>query len=133
MRVIKLIIIVLLIYAGIVAAFETMIGITQPQAGDVLVITTTDADGNAGDRVLVHLTSGGKIYVAANHWPRAWYENALATPEVEVTIEGQTLAYTAVPVSGAEHEQVDADNPLTAPFRFITGYPPRYFLRLDPR
>ena len=92
--------------------------------GEVLVIKTTDSGGNTGERVLAHLTSQGKIYVAANHWPRAWYTNALANPEVEVSIEGNAGAYTAVPVSGTEHDQVDADNPLPAVFRFITGYPP---------
>ena len=133
MKVVKRIAIALAIYVGIVVAFESFIGITQPKQGEVLVITTTDAAGNTGDRVLAHLTSQGRIYVAANHWPRAWYNSALANPEVEVSIGDNKRAYTAVPVSGAEHDQVDADNPLPAVFRFITGYPPRYFLRLDPR
>src|SRR5262249_7985194 len=71
-------------------------------------------------------------YVAANHWPRAWYERALANPKVQVTWDGQKIDYQAVPVTGAEHDRVEADNPHSAWFRFATGYPPRRFLRLDP-
>jgi hypothetical protein len=123
----------LAIYVGIVAGFETLIGTIQPTAGETLVITTHDASGAGGDRVLAHLQSDGKLYVAANHWPRAWYGRALENPEVEVTIEGEMTERIAVPVTGAEHERVDSDNPLPLPFRFVTGFPPRYFLRLDPR
>jgi hypothetical protein len=38
-----------------------------------------------------------------------------------------------VPVVGEEHARVDADNRLGLGFRILTGFPPRYFLRLDPR
>ena len=133
MKALKRIAIVLGIYVGIVAGFETLIGIIQPTAGETLVITTHDAAGGGGDRVLAHLQSDGKLYVAANHWPRAWYHQALENPDVEVSIEGEKTERVAVPVTGAEHERVDSDNPLPLPFRFVTGFPPRYFLRLDPR
>jgi hypothetical protein len=133
MKALKRIAIVFAIYVGIVAGFETLIGTIQPTAGETLVITTHDASGAGGDRVLAHLQSDGKLYVAANHWPRAWYHQALENPEVEVTIEGEKTERVAVPVTGAEHERVGSDNPLPLPFRFVTGFPPRYFLRLDPR
>jgi hypothetical protein len=133
MKALKRIAIGIAIYVGIVAGFETLIGTIQPTAGETLVITTHDASGAGGDRVLAHLQSDGKLYVAANHWPRAWYQQALENPEVEVTIEGEKSERIAVPVTGAEHERVDSDNPLALPFRFVTGFPPRYFLRLDPR
>jgi hypothetical protein len=71
--------------------------------------------------------------VAANHWPRAWYERALANPEVQVTAEGVKTDYRAVPVEGAEHERVEAANRHGVAFRILTGFPPRYFVRLDPR
>ena len=52
----------------------------------------------------------------------------LANPEVTVTLDGKTKAYTAVAVAGNEHEQVDqASSPLA--FRALTGFPPRYFVR----
>ncbi len=60
-----------------------------------------------------------------------WYYRALENPSVAITHEGETTEYTAVPISGAEHDQVDADNALPIGFRILTGFPPRYFLRLD--
>ena len=133
MKAVKILIYVLIGYAAIVILFETAIGIAQPAGEGTMVITTTDEDGNSADRVLSKLDSGGKTYAAANHWPRAWYNQALANPNVDVVIDGEKTARVAVPVSGAEHDQVDTDNPLPLLFRFITGFPPRYFVRLDPR
>ena len=118
---------------GIVVVFESLIGFFQPAGGDTLVISTTDRDGNASDRVLSRLESGGQLYVAANHWPRAWYERALKNPDVEVALDGETSARRAVPITGKEHDRVNSDNRLPLVFRVLTGFPPRYFLRLEAR
>jgi hypothetical protein len=133
MKVLKIVAIVTLVYVGIVAVFESLLGWVQPSGGSTLVIATFDPDGTGHDRVVSRLESDGHLYVAANHWPRAWYERALANPEVKATLDGETKDYRAVPVSGAEHERVDADNSLPVFFRILTGFPPRYFVRLDPR
>ncbi len=133
MKALKYIAIALLVYVGIVIAFESSIGILQPSGEATLVITTVDADGASHERVVSRLGSAGRLYVAANHWPRAWYRRALANPDVQATVDGQTREYRAVPVTGAEHDRVDTDNSLPFTFRIVTGFPPRYFLRLDPR
>lgn len=133
MKLLRILLVLLLAYAGIVAAFESLIGFFQPAGEGTLVITTTDQWGQPHDRVLSRVHSDGKLYVAANHWPRAWYRQALANPEVEVTIDGQQADYLAVPVTGEEHERLMAEHPHGFAFRFVTGFPPRYFLRLDPR
>jgi hypothetical protein len=135
MRFAKGIAIALLVYVAIVALFESMIGTIQPQAGSTLVITTQADDGTAHDRVVSRLESGGQLYVAANHWPRAWYHRLLAKPDVRVTIEGRTGDYRAVAVDAgsAEHERVGRDNPVPSWFRVVTGFAPRYFVRLEPR
>jgi hypothetical protein len=132
-RPLKIALIVIVIYVGSVAAFESMIGYMQPEGDGTLVITTFDPDGTAHDRVVSKLDVDGKLYVAANHWPRAWFERALANPEVQATIDGTKNAYTAVRVEGAEHERVNTQKKLGPLFRVLTGFPPRYFLRLDPR
>ncbi len=80
---------------GIVIAFESMIGFLQRSTGTTLVITTTDEAGNSNDRVLARLESNGQLYVSANHWPRAWYAQALENPNVRVTLEegeGKTIS-----------------------------------------
>jgi len=133
MKALKIAGIAVLVYVAIVIAFESMIGYFQPEAGSTLVITTFDPDGTSHDRVVSRLESDGQLYVAANHWPRAWYARALENPDVEVTIDGEEAAYRAVPVSGAEHDRVDSDNSLPVFFRILTGFPPRYFVRLEPR
>jgi hypothetical protein len=133
MKALRIVAVVALVYVGIVVAFESLIGYFQPAGGSTLVITTFDADGSAHDRVVSRLDSDGKLYVAANHWPRGWYRRALEKPEVQATLDGNKRDYRAVPVTGAEHERVDTEHSLGVIFRILTGFPPRYFVRLDPR
>jgi hypothetical protein len=133
MKAVKILVIALLVYVGIVVAFETLIGTLQPASGATLVITTFDPDGTAHDRVVSRLESGGKLYVAANHWPRAWYNRALANPDVQATIDGAKADYRAVPVTGEEHDRVNTEHSLPFVFRVLTGFPKRLLVRLDPR
>jgi hypothetical protein len=133
MKALKIVVIGIVAYVGIVVAFESLIGFLQPADESTLVITTFDDDGTPHDRVVSRLDSDGKLYVAANHWPRAWYNSALEHPDVQVTMDGETGDYRAVPITGAEHDRVDDDNSLPAFFRVLTGFPPRYFVRLDSR
>jgi F420H(2)-dependent quinone reductase len=133
MKVFRIAAIVILLYVVTVVAFESLIGYLQPTAGSTLVITTFDEDGTPHDRVVSRLESDGRLYVAANHWPRAWYERALENPEVQVTLDGEKGNYRAVPVTGVEHDRVASENGVGVAFRILTGFPPRYFVRLDPR
>ena len=133
MKAVKLFAIVLGVWLGIVVAFESLIGFFQPAGETTLVITTTDEDGNTSDRVLSRLESNGLLYVAANHWPRAWYNQALKNPDVEIALDAERTAHLAVPVTGEEHDRVNGENSAGLAFRVLTGFPPRYFLRLDPR
>ena len=133
MKALKIASIVVLIYGGVVVTFESLLGYLQPTAGSTIVLTTFDEDGTPHDRVVSRLESDDRLYVAANHWPRAWYRRALENPEVQVTQDGEKADYRAVPVTGVEHDRVDADNSLGLIFRTLTGFPPRYFVRLDPR
>ncbi len=133
MKVLKIFAIAVCVYVGIVVAFESLIGIFQPADESTLVITTTDGDGNTNDRVLSRLESDDQIYVAANHWPRSWYRQALENPDVEITLDGQKSAYRAVPVIDEERDRVSDENDTGVMFRILTGFPPRKFVRLDPR
>jgi hypothetical protein len=133
MKVLKIVAVLALAYVGVVVAFESLIGYFQPRAGSTLVITTFDPDGAPHDRVVARLESDGHLYVAANHWPRAWYRRALENPDVQVTLDGEERNYRAVPVTGAEDDRVERENSLGVVFRILTGFPPRHFLRLDPR
>jgi hypothetical protein len=129
----KIIAISFLVYIGIVVAFESLLGYFQPAGQGTLVITTKDEDGGTNDRVLARLESNGQLYVAANHWPRAWFNQALENPNVQVTLDEEEGTYLAVPVTDEEHDRVNGENSLGIVFRILTGFPPRYFVRLDPR
>ena len=134
MKLLKIVGILMLIYVGIVVLFESLIGYFQPADESTLVITTTDSDGEQNDRVLSTINDNGTIYVAANHWPRAWFRTVKANPEVVVTMNGESGDYLAVDVSEAEHERINTVvQPLPLVVRFLTGFPPRYFVRLEPR
>ncbi len=127
-------------YLGLVIAFETLVvimGARQAargvQPGEArIVIAISDANGSA-DTVVAGVESDGQLYVSANHWLRGWYRRVLENPDVDVTRAGERLAYRAIPVSGAERERIARDYHLPWAIRFLTGFPPRSFLRLDPR
>jgi hypothetical protein len=135
MKAVKIIVILLLVYVAIVVAFESLLGYYQPAGQTTLVITTQDGDGVNSDRVLSRLDSNGQLYAAANHWPRAWYNQALANPNVQVSSgeDGSKEPYLAVLVIGEEHDRVNAEHGLGPLIRILTGFPPRYIVRLDPR
>jgi len=124
--------VLLLLYVGQVVLFEVRLGINQPENQSTIVIATFDEDGERHERVLRLVQIDGNNYVAANHWPRAWYHQALENPRVEVEMEDRFEPYVAVPVEGAEEEMLREEYAVSFEFRFRTGFPPRYFLRLDP-
>ena len=132
MRALRIVLILVVAYIGIIVLFESLIGVFQPASDQTLVIVTTDSSGQAEERVLARLESGGTLYVAANHWPREWYREALANPEVQIIQDGETQPYTAVPVEAAEHDRINSENDTGVVFKILTGFPPRRFLRLEP-
>lgn len=132
MKIVKILAVLALVYVGIVVAFESLLGYFQPTQASTITVTTFDEAGEPHERVVSRLESDGTLYVAANHWPRAWYRQALENPEVDVTVDGETRAYRAVPVAAEEHARVDAEHPLPFVFRVLTGFPPRKILRLEP-
>ena len=71
MKILKIFLILLLIYVGVVFTFESLLGYFQPSGRSTLVITTADEDGTKHDRVLARLESNGQLFVAVNHWPLA--------------------------------------------------------------
>jgi hypothetical protein len=132
MKAVKIVAILLVIYVAIVATFESLLGYFQPAGQGTLLITTVDGDGARHSRVVARIEDSGTLYVAANHWPRTWYYQALAQPQVDVSVEGETTTYRAVPVDGDEYDRVNNSQPLGLVFRTLTGFPPRRLLRLEP-
>ena len=124
----------MLLYVGSVVWFEAQLGINQPQGATSIVIATFNENNQRHERVVRLETIDDKYYVAANHWPRAWYHQALANPQIEVKMPGQDsfVSFEAVNVVGEEDSFVREIYRIGFSFRFRTGFPPRYFLRLEP-
>jgi len=149
MKVFKWLGIVAAVYVVLVVLFETvLLGYNQPSLEDeggcsgfgqgcgipMIVITTTDDKGQSSDRMLARfISTDGKIYVSAHHWPRSWYKEAIKNPNVKGEIDGEVKDYVAVPVKGDEFEMVALGFPLPLPAKIMMGFPPkRQILRLDP-
>ncbi len=133
MRAAKLAATLFLVYVGIVVVSELHGAFYQPTNIGVplLVITTTAEDGTSNDRILAYMESQGQLFVAATHWPRAWYYRALENPNVQVTLAGEKANYLAVPVSEEELVRLHAYAEINIPFRirFLSGFAPWDFLR----
>jgi hypothetical protein len=123
------------VFAAANTGCMTAIATFQPEniGGQTIVITTIDAEGNAHERVLSPIDEEGTLFVAANHWPRAWYRRALDNPKVSVTRDGETRIYRAVPVSAQERERLLDESGFPKVAYLFTGFAPRQFIRLDPR
>ena len=129
---VKVILVLLVVYAGVVATFESLLGYFQPENQATLVITTFDAAGVGADRVLVRIEHEEQLYVAVNHWPRRWFHRLLDNDQVRVRLDGTDQRYRATQLTPDEAKVIDAVRPLSLGFRMLTGFPPRYFVRLTP-
>jgi hypothetical protein len=125
------ILLILVGYIAMVAYFEARLGYLQPAGGSSIAIATFNDKGERHERVVRLTKIDGNNYIAAQHWPRAWYYQALERPDIEVKMSNDFQAYTAVPLSGNELERVKHIYRMSLGFRFRTGFPPRKFMRLD--
>lgn len=119
-------------YIAFVALMELAIGLIQPDMDIGVVLTTRDAKGNPSSRKLAGFAFEDRLYVSSNHWLRGWYHQALANPEVEVTVRGEQNKRIAVPIEGEERARVAEAYQFGLMLRFICGFAPNRFLRLDP-
>ena len=131
-KTLKVVLILIGLYAASVALFESMLGYFQPENQATLVVTTFDAADVGADRVLVRIEHEGELFVAVIHWPRQWYGRLLDNDQVRVRFEDVDARYTASKVLEAEQAALDTARPLGLGFRVLTGFPPRYFVRLTP-
>ncbi len=122
----------LLGYITLVAIMEALVWRLQPDMEGGVVITTTDKTGDSVDRKLYGFEFNDKLYISSNHWLRSWYYRALKNPNVEVVVGGVQRSYTAVPIQGDEREVLSEAYKMGFVLRFICGFAPSRFLRLDP-
>ncbi|MEM9176430.1 MAG: hypothetical protein AAGC67_14475 [Myxococcota bacterium] len=128
----KLFFALLLGYAAFVACMEVALVVLQPDMDIGVELTTRDAEGRPSTRKLAGFRFRGHLYVSSNHWLRGWYRSALARPDVAITIDGEPVPHRAVPIEGDERARVADAYRMGFLLRFICGFAPSRFLRLDP-
>ena len=69
--------------------------------GEVVVLTTTDADGNAHETRLWIVDTGGEAWLRAGMDQAGWYGRILQNPAVTLMRNGSSANFTAVPVPAA--------------------------------
>ena len=67
------------------------------ESGEVVVLTTTDAEGTALETRLWVVDHEGRQYLRAGFDGSGWYHRLAAEPQVEVVRNGTGAIYTAVP------------------------------------
>ena len=102
MKALRILAIILGVYAVLGLGIDAAIGRFQPQGGNTAVLRTFDAQGEAKDTVLGLLDDNGQLWVESGHWFRGWYQRALANPDVELIRGEDVAAYRAVPVNTPE-------------------------------
>lgn len=137
MKILKRLGFVVLGYVVLVFLFETVfLGVFQPtlESSTIknLLITTTDDSGEPSPRKVAFVEHDANLYVSAHHWPRGWYHEAVANPNVVIEVKGVEVNYLATPIGGEEFDSVAEAFPLPFPVRLLMGFPPkRDILRLD--
>ena len=128
-------IVLVLTYIGSVINYEVNLGRNQPMRGNSIIIATFDNENKRHERVLSLREIGSGMYVSANHWPRAWYRQALMNPNVEVKLASadEFANFTAVPLEDSEDERVRERFRPGFRSQLRMGFAPREYLRLDPR
>lgn len=132
MRIAKIGAVVVLVYVAFVAIMELTFGYLQPDMDGGVVLTSYANDGSPHVRTLAGFRFNEKLYVSSNHWLRGWYNRALQNPRVDVLVEDDSASYIAVPVTGAERDELADAYRMGFILRAICGFAPSKFIRLDP-
>ena len=120
-------------YGAFVLMAEFLIWRFQPEMDGGVTVYVTDADGKTVERNLAGFEYGNRLYVSSNHWLRHWYHLAKQHSEVQVTREGVRGPYKAVVVTGDERTALSRAYKMGFVLRFVCGFAPSKFLRLEPR
>ena len=123
---------VLLGYVAFVLMAESLIWNLQPDMDGGVTIYVTDADGNPVERNLTGFEYDNRLYVSFNHWLRHWYNLAIENPEVDVTQDGVRGSFKVIVVAGDEQTSLSRAYKMGFILRYICGFTPSKFLRLDP-
>jgi hypothetical protein len=127
------------IFAGVVALglLWWAVEMIAAESGEVVVLTTTDAEGGGHETRLWIVEHAGADWLRAGADISGWYQRLLARPEITVERDEQASPYRAVP----DPTQRDAINRLFLDkYGWAEGYIGFFFdrdnaipIRLEPR
>ena len=123
---------VLLAYLAFVLLVECLIWRLQPDTTGGVTIHVTDRSAKQVQRNLAGFEYDNRLYVSSNHWFRHWYKLALDNSSVVITKNGVRRPCKAIVVAGREQISVSRAYKMGFILRFICGFAPSKFLRLDP-
>ena len=100
----------LLAVLGVAVAALLLLGAVTwiaSESGEVVVLTTRDAEGTPHDTRLWVVEHGGHAWLRAGADAQGWYRRLVAVPDVVVERDGVATRHTAVPLP-AERERINA-------------------------
>ena len=119
-------------YVILILLLETVIWRFQPDMDGGVTLKIKDGE-TIVKRKLYGLEYNDRLYLSSNHWFRKWYHTVLENPALEVERAGEQGQYIAVPVKGEEHLEVAREYSAGFVLKFLCGFAPQRFLRLDPK
>ncbi|HTO06648.1 MAG TPA: nitroreductase/quinone reductase family protein [Myxococcota bacterium] len=99
--------ILLVVVVILVAWLGSLFYLGSPAAGEVVMVTTTDASGAKHQTPLWIVDRDGQPWLRAGNAASGWVERVRANPRVEIERNGSTSAYRATPAPEATAE-IDA-------------------------
>lgn len=87
----------LLLLGLLVVGFVATIALASELGGEVVTLTTEDADGAERSTSLWVVDHGGSPYLRAGDKESSWYQRLVAQPRVRVERGGTEQVYTAEP------------------------------------
>src|SRR5687767_11123720 len=98
---------ILLFLIALGVGFVALVAVASEMGGEVVAVTTHDADGGERTTSLWVVDDGSFAYLRSGNQDSGWYERLVADPNVEVERDGRRGRYTAQPAADRTSE-IDA-------------------------
>ena len=132
MFIFEIVVFALIVYVVLLLLLEATISKAQPDMANGVTLFVNHGD-EVVSRKLYGFAYDNRLYISSNHWFRQWYYAVLKHPKINVEHDGEIKRYNVVPIEGDERTQIARMYKMGFVLRFMCGFAPRRFLRLDPQ
>jgi hypothetical protein len=98
---------VIVFLVALAVGFFVLMGVASEMGGEVVKVTTNDAQGAQRTTSLWVVDDGGVPYLRSGNSDNDWYQRLVADPNVEVERDGVVARYVAQPTP-ERTEQINA-------------------------